>query len=540
MGGENREVRPRWGGGIRGQVVACSMMPKLLRVGLYLTVWALVMPLMAQVPGTPDADFQDGGMLLLAPFEASSFENAQDVIALDDGSMVFCGVAGTVGNFEVVVLKLDPDGNLDPTFGTEGACVFENDLSSDHAYSMAALPDGRIIIGGAMGFGASDYRATVWCLLPNGTPDPAFGTDGLFQYTFDQGEEYVRRVLVTDTHITMVATVRVPGFNYDRIGLVQCAHDGTLDVEFGEGGAIIHTIDATTDLSVRDGERMSNGGIAVCGYHYSFTDNTEYPFIGLFDAEGQPQTGFGTGGIIIADNQPGEYFAAATYGDILYFGGRTGGEDRDFMIDAMEVDGTVYTPFALYGHLEVDNAMSDLILDLVVDDEGRLLASGTSGIPGFFGDRDFALLRLTPDGWPDPDFGTAGLTTTTFGTAFDDANAMVITPENKAVLVGMSAQTNNDFAIARYFLGPVVNGVETQEVHLSVFPNPTADLLHIASGDHRSRWHLTTPLGQEVEVRSSTQPHGITLDLSNTPSGAYILTFETPRGPQSQRIFVQH
>ena len=113
-------------------------------------------------------------------------------MALDDGSIVMCGVVGTVGNFEVAVLKLDPDGNLDSTFAVDGAYVFENDLSSDQAYSIAGLPDGRIIVGGAMGFGASDYRATVWCLLPDGTPDPGFGVEGMFQYTFDDGEEYIR------------------------------------------------------------------------------------------------------------------------------------------------------------------------------------------------------------------------------------------------------------------------------------------------------------------------------------------------------------
>ena len=87
-------------------------------------------------------------------------------------------MVGTVGNFDVAVLKLDPEGNLDPAFGTDGAFVFENDLSSDQAYSMAALPDGRIVVGGAMGFGGSDYRATVWCLLPDGTPDPGFRNGG--------------------------------------------------------------------------------------------------------------------------------------------------------------------------------------------------------------------------------------------------------------------------------------------------------------------------------------------------------------------------
>ena len=501
-----------------------------------------MLPMMGQEPGAPgtlDTEFQDGGMLLLAPFGATSFENAQDVIALDDGSVVFCGVVGTVSNFDVAVLKLDPDGNLDPTFGTDGAYVFENDLSSDQAYSMAALPDGRIVVGGAMGFGASDYRATVWCLLPDGTPDPDFGTEGRFQYTFDDGEEYIRRVLVTDTHITMVATVKVPGFSYDRIGLVQCTHEGLLDQAFGQDGAIIHTIDETTDLSVRDGERLSNGGIAVGGYHYSLSDNTEYPFVGLFDANGQPQAGFGTGGITIG-NEPGEYFAMAVDGDILYLAGRTNGEVRDFMIDALQADGTVYTPFAVYGHFELDNAMSDLILDLVIDEEGRLLASGTSGIPGFFGDRDFALLRLLPDGTPDPLFGTNGLTTTTFGEAFDDANALVITTQNKAILVGMSAQTNNDFAIARYFLGPVVDGVEEWSPEFSVYPNPTDGFLRAPVGMEVLAWTLSDALGRPVNVPMNGTGDHAQWDLRALTTGTYQLTIDTPKGRLSQRVLVRY
>ena len=496
--------------------------------------------MMGQEPGTLDTDFQDGGMLLLAPFGETSFENAQDVIALDDGSIVFCGVVGTAGNFDVAVLKLDPEGNLDPTFGTDGAYVFENDLSSDQAYSMAALPDGRIAVGGAMGFGASDYRATVWCLLPDGTPDPDFGTEGRFQYTFDDGEEYIRRVLVTENFITLVATVKVPGFSYDRIGLVQCTHDGLLDQGFGQDGAIIHTIDETTDLSVRDGERMSTGGIAVCGYHYNMSDNTEYPFIGLFDANGQPQADFGTGGIIIADNQPGEYFAAATHGDILYFAGRTNGDAQDFMIDALEVDGTTHTPFALYGHFELDNAMTDLILDLAVDEEGRLLASGTSGIPGFFGDRDFALLRLTPDGWPDPLFGTNGIATTSFGPAFDDANALVITPENKALLVGMSAQTNNDFAIARYFLGPVTNSVEELHLTAGVFPNPTSNTVRIPLDTRSGQCSLWSVTGSAIPLNLRKTGTYTEVEMGHLPNGTYFLTIETPSGRQSERIVVQH
>ena len=498
-----------------------------------------MLPMMGQEPGTLDTDFQDGGMLLLAPFGATSFENAQDVIALEDGSIVFCGVVGTVGNFEVAVLKLDPEGNLDPAFGTDGAYRLRERprLRPGVQHGCAARRPHRC--GRRHGLRGSGLSAPPFGACSRTEhPTPAFGTEGRFQYTFDDGEEYIRRVLVTDTHITMVATVKVPGFSYDRIGLVQCTHDGVLDQGFGQDGAIIHTIDDTTDLSVRDGERMSNGGIAVCGYHYNMTDNTEYPFIGLFDAAGQPQAGFGNGGIIIADNQPGEYFAMATAGDILYFAGRTNGDVRDFMIDALHTDGTTYTPFAVYGHFELDNALTDLILDLVIDEEGRLLASGTSGIPGFFGDRDFALLRLLPDGTPDPLFGTDGLTTTTFGEAFDDANALVITPENKAVLVGMSAQTNNDFAIARYILGPVIDGVDNMVLTPLAHPNPTSGPVYFTAPSMDGQWAIYDALGHMVLSGPAIAGRRIQVDMAHYPRGLYFLDLKGGHAPSRQRILL--
>ena len=82
------------------------MTPRLNLIGWTLLLSGVATTLNAQDQGALDADFQDGGTLLLAPFESTSFENAQDVLVLDDGSIVFCGVAGSVGNFEATVMKL--------------------------------------------------------------------------------------------------------------------------------------------------------------------------------------------------------------------------------------------------------------------------------------------------------------------------------------------------------------------------------------------------------------------------------------------------
>jgi len=516
------------------------MMPRLILRCLSLTMgWMLALPMIAQDPGELDTDFQDGGTLLLAPFESSSFENAQDVMVLGDGSIVYCGVAGSVGNFEVVVMKLDIDGNVDTSFGTDGVFMEDNDLASDQAYDIEQLPDGRIVVGGAMGYGGADYRATLWCLLPDGTPDPAFGDNGRFQYVFDSGEEYIREVLVTDDRITMVATVAVPGFIYDRIGLVQCDHYGAIDEYFGIDGAIIHTVDEATDITVRAGARLEDGGIGVAGYHYSLTDNNEYPMMAMYDALGNPAPDFGTNGISIGA-EPGIHFSMVAGDGRIYAGGRANMADDDFLLSAFTPDGAPDASFADGGRLVWDQNLTDVLFDMELDADGRIVASGTSGQPGFFGDRDFALMRILPDGTPDEDFGTGGLTTTTFGTAFEDANGMAITPDNKVVLVGMSAQTNNDFAIARYFLGPVIDGVEEWQMELGAHPNPTEGRIRVPLESIAGQWSLRDAMGRTLPCRAVLLGAHAELDLGSLPDGVYFLTVETSRGRRSGRIHVRH
>ena len=514
------------------------MTPRLNLLGLVLSLGGAVGLLNAQDQGALDADFQDGGTLLLAPFESTSFENAQDVLVLDDGSIIYCGVAGSVGNFEATVMKLDIDGNVDASFGTDGVFMEDNDLASDQAYDIEQLPDGRIVVGGAMGYGGSDYVATLWCLLPDGTLDPDFGVDGRFQYEFDAGEEYIREVLVTDTHITMVATVAVPGFSYDRIGLVQCTHDGTLDADFGVDGAIIHTVDATTDVTVRAGARLEDGGIGVAGYTYSTADNNEYPMIAMFDALGNPVEGFGTGGISFG-TEPGIYFAMATGAGRIYAGGRANMADDDFLLSAFTPDGAPDATFADAGHLVWNQNLTDVIFDMELDFGGRIVASGTSGQPGFFGDRDFAVMRILPDGTPDPIFGTGGITTTSFGPAFEDANGMAITPDNKVVCVGMSAQTNNDFAIARYFLGPVIDHVDEWDMGGVAYPNPTTGRLDLPTGMLDEEWSLLDALGRPVDCAIQRFGARTELDLSGLTEGVYLLTGTKANGRFSERILLQ-
>ncbi len=80
--------------------------------------------------------------------------------------------------FDMILLKYDSTGTLDPTFGNGGIVTFNN-ADEDVAYDLKIQPDNKIIVGGASGgsmLGPRDFA--IWRYLPNGTPDSTFGYTG--------------------------------------------------------------------------------------------------------------------------------------------------------------------------------------------------------------------------------------------------------------------------------------------------------------------------------------------------------------------------
>src|ERR671910_911151 len=82
----------------------------------------------------------------------------------------------------------------------------------------------------------------------------------------------------------------------------------------------------------------------------------------------------------------------------------------------------------------------------------RIVAAGRSSNGT---NNDFALARYHADGTLDTGFGGGdGLVTTPVGTGTDEANALVLQPDGKIILAGLSSNdSDNDFALARYDAG---------------------------------------------------------------------------------------
>lgn len=126
--------------------------------------------------GTLDPTFGDLGTVIL-PF--GTISEGLAVARQPDGRVLIAGLTlpSSTGNFRMAVVRVDTTGVPDPTFGSGGyfSCVVGT--GNAIARALALEPDGRILVAGeAVGTG-TDYA--LLRLTPQGALDPSFDGDGI-------------------------------------------------------------------------------------------------------------------------------------------------------------------------------------------------------------------------------------------------------------------------------------------------------------------------------------------------------------------------
>jgi uncharacterized delta-60 repeat protein len=96
--------------------------------------------------------------------------------------------------------------------------------------------------------------------------------------------------------------------------------------------------------------------------------------------------------------------------------------------------------------------LGDQLTAVALQPDGRIVAAGA--VIGSNAQKGFLVARFLSDGSLDPSFGSGGVTTTSFGDPTAAAAAIVLQPDGKIVLAGVSGagpySELNDFALARY------------------------------------------------------------------------------------------
>ena len=241
--------------------------------------------------GTLDPTFGTGGTTVVR-FDTASYPS--ELVQGPDGKLVAVGsVALQSGGSDVGIVRLTPDGALDPLFDGDGKRTVDVDGNYDRAYAVAVQPDNTIFVAGSTG--STDQRALLLRVNADGSVDsnfhPAIVPDIYLRSIVAQadgklaatGERHTGRRYINRFHKIRTA--------FDMI-LVRFESDGALDTAFGTDGV------ATADFGERNIPPISSGVALIQQFDgryvavarnsigsfgaARFDDDAEFPgFIGL-------------------------------------------------------------------------------------------------------------------------------------------------------------------------------------------------------------------------------------------------------------------
>jgi uncharacterized delta-60 repeat protein len=210
--------------------------------------------------GALDRSFGTGGKVTTNITGSGSPDEANALVQQADGKLVAAGrTLGPIGVFDFALARYNPDGTLDPSFGTSGAVTTDIGGGDDFARALVVQADGKLVAAGVDGseFGTGVALARYH---PDGTLDTSFGTGGMVTTGLE-----LAFALVVQADGKLVAA----GVAGQDFGLARYNPNGTLDASFGTGGTVTTDFagdsDAAHALAVQpDGKLVAAGEAGPC------------------------------------------------------------------------------------------------------------------------------------------------------------------------------------------------------------------------------------------------------------------------------------
>jgi uncharacterized delta-60 repeat protein len=404
--------------------------------------------------GSQDTSFATGKVITTV---GQSEDYAEAIAVQSDGKIIVVGRSAGATNTDFAVVRYNRDGDLDTGFGTGGKVTTAINAASDEAYAVAVQSDGKILVGGTTEAGASGYDFALVRYNANGSLDTGFGTGGKVTTAFGNGPDKAYAIAVqSDGKIVLGGEASFTTTGYD-FALARYNADGSLDTGFGTGGKVTTALKA--DTSGRDVvfslAQQTVGGqprIVAVGGDGDFQ-------LARYTSAGALDTSFGTNGKItsVFGTVIGSARASALSADgkLVVAGDANGG----FALARLTEAGTLDTSFGTGGKVvtQVNTGNEAVATALAVQSDGKLVAGGWT-YTGGSSSGDFAVLRYEASGTLDTTFGNAGKVTTAVasGTKSDQAKAAALQPDDRVpvtriLLAGSANESNNDFALTRYW-----------------------------------------------------------------------------------------
>ena len=373
----------------------------------------------------------------------------EEIALQPDGKIV---AAGNVG-----VARFNVDGSLDTTFNSGGPLPGVVRMASAYFNGVAVQADGKIVIVGRT-YVPNEGDFLVCRFNADGTPDAAFGTNGVVTTNLTKGkrDEGIDVAIQSDGKIVVVGYAGDSWANAPRWTVVRYTSSGALDKSFNKSGIITgfgKGADRETATAVL---LQAAGKIVVAGHANDATGKADF-VVARYNADGTLDRTFGGTGKVQTDlgseqgatstHEEAKDIAIDQSGRLVVAGGTSGG--RVALIRLLP-NGALDAAFAGDGKLAIDSQLSANAFEGVsVQADGKIVAVG--------GNWAFVAARFNDDGSLD----------TTFSTGTDGADGrdgwlwlqaggegsgddVLIQPDGKILMAGSgTADLGTDFALVR-------------------------------------------------------------------------------------------
>jgi uncharacterized delta-60 repeat protein len=405
-----------------------------------LTLFALNFQTARGADGDLDPTFGSGGKQIVQ-IQPDVRDFAKSVAVQPDGKII---IGAELGDFSLnsnstVLIRLNPDGSLDQTFGTGGKVI---NSGQRHVPALAVQPDGKIVTAGATSVQGINLDFAVVRYNANGSLDQTFGNGG---YAINGLGTANALILQPDGKIVLVGTVLVFREGSDFV-TARFNADGSPDQTFGTGGRVQTSFTSGLNSSDRaiGGALQTDRKIVVSG------SISGVPSVLIrYNADGSVDLDFGIDGSVLNTN-----FGASASRVLVLPDGKIVAGGGSFVVGRYNPDGHIDHSFGNNGRFAGGfGSGSGALYGLALQADGKLVAAGSIYYSNM-SNSVFAVARYNSNGVPDQSFGNGGFVTTDFlELAIDEAFAVALQPNGKIIAAGYASEPSgsyHDVALAQY------------------------------------------------------------------------------------------
>jgi uncharacterized delta-60 repeat protein len=394
-------------------------------------------------PFTPDPSFGiSNGRITVSPFDDAASGEPNALALMPDGAVVVGGTCYSPYR-AMCFIRLLPNGQPDPDFGTNGRLLAVNDGPSS-TQTLVAQRDGKFLAAGQC---AVDENApTTGCIrryTATGAPDPNFGTNGLVRFNArsasgaDINLFLGRMLMFPDNKIVLSGVCS----DFGRIDLcaLRLLPNGNPDPNFGnQGTAVIDSFPGAQYASRGTAVLQTDGKIVLVGD--CTISNAALPSVACItrlNANGVVDDTFGVSGYRLlstplpAENTPVTDIALRPGAGFMLLTSDSGSGDPNLI--AFTAQGDIDTSFSPTGKKKIVSATFLATKRLIVQPDGKILVNARcsdtfQGYP--------CIARFHADGAIDSMFPFTNIDAGQATSSDLYYNAMALQSDGKIVLTG--------------------------------------------------------------------------------------------------------